>query len=290
MSTKTIYQSTPEEWDAYVSEYAAFNKNSPFSLSVPLLVKADGARPFSTATGILDNGCGTGKVTSELIDRYAADLPAAARLLASDFSPAMVKFVQELKSEPPQASNPVWRRVEPLVQDAQNLDAIPDSSLSHVLSGMVLFAVSDADKALAEARRTLEPGGVLALTAGMVFPWIDIWTYAQPLRPGDLWELSPAEGWRSVEAVEALVTRAGFREVSVDVTTMPMKMAPPMLRGFLRNFIKSKNPAAVTVFAGFSEEEFEKALDLIVEGAVKDYGRGEEVVLDGKVAVVSALK
>jgi SAM-dependent methyltransferase len=285
-----MFRATPKQWDAYVLEYAVMNKNSPASLSAALLDKADGARPFSAATGILDNGCGTGKITSELIDRYAANLPAAARLLASDFSPGMVKFVQELKSQPPQKSNPVWRRVEPLVQDAQDLNAIPDSSLSHVLSGMVLFGVPDAGKALAEARRTLEPGGVLAFTAGMALPWIDIWAYAQPLRPGVSWDLSPTEEWRSVEAVKALVTGAGFRDVSVDVMPVPMKMAPPMLRGFVGRFIRSNNPLAVTVFAGFSEEEFEKALDLIIEGAVKDFGKEEEVVLEGKVAVVSALK
>jgi len=78
-------------------------------------------------------------------------LPARARQVVTDFSPAMIEIARErLPDELPL-----------LVADAQALP-FEAGSFDRLLANLSLMLVPDADRALAEAARVLRPGGLAA--------------------------------------------------------------------------------------------------------------------------------
>ncbi|KAH8674204.1 S-adenosyl-L-methionine-dependent methyltransferase [Xylariales sp. PMI_506] len=284
------FTSTSDQWDRHVEDYAEMaNPNSPsigklFNLAEPL-------RSISTATAILDDGCGTGNVMSRLIREYADKLPTGVRLIASDYSKGMVDYVRKRKEQPENASNPFWQRLETYVLDVQDLSpAIAPASLSHVFSNLVFMVVEDCPKPIKAAYEALEVGGVLAFTMLVSIEWIDIWRYAkEEVDPdGEEWGLSIPAGWRDQDNVEKLVKDAGFTTVQLERQELPMNHTPETLKAFLTRFINSSNPLTAKLFGDVSEEKRQKAVDLITESVVKD--KGEEIVLKGLLQIVIAKK
>lgn len=102
-----------------------------------------------TAAGdrILEVGCGTGSLTFELAQR-----PGIAAIEAIDYEPNFVEAVRARNSDP---------RISVSIGDACDLQ-FPPGRFDRVLSLLVLHFVTDADKAIAEMRRVLRPGGVAA--------------------------------------------------------------------------------------------------------------------------------
>ncbi len=101
---------------------------------------ADGER-------VLDVGCGTGSLTFAL--------PQAARVSevrAIDFSPVFVAEAQRRNSDP---------RITITEGDACAIP-FPDGRFDRALSLLVLHFVPDTDRAIAEMRRVVRPGGVVA--------------------------------------------------------------------------------------------------------------------------------
>ena len=101
---------------------------------------ADGER-------ILDVGCGTGSLTFAL--PQAADL---AEIAAIDFSPVFVAAAQQRNTDP---------RITIAQGDACAIP-FPDGRFDRALSLLVLHFVPQADQAVAEMRRVVRPGGVVA--------------------------------------------------------------------------------------------------------------------------------
>jgi ubiquinone/menaquinone biosynthesis C-methylase UbiE len=50
--------------------------------------------PYKQACGILDNGCGSGSIISNLLDTFGTEIPDNARIKASDFSTHMLESFQ----------------------------------------------------------------------------------------------------------------------------------------------------------------------------------------------------
>jgi ubiquinone/menaquinone biosynthesis C-methylase UbiE len=48
-------------------------------------------KPLSTATAIMDVGCGTGQALIKLVEVHRAHIPDGARIMASDFAEGMVE-------------------------------------------------------------------------------------------------------------------------------------------------------------------------------------------------------
>jgi SAM-dependent methyltransferase len=97
---------------------------------------------------VLEVGCGTGAFAA----RLAEEVPGIA-LLAVDQSPRFVELTRD-------------RGVPAQVQDIQQLLA-PDASYDVVLALWMLYHVPNLDRALAEVRRVLRPGGrFVAVTNG----------------------------------------------------------------------------------------------------------------------------
>jgi len=106
---------------------------------------------------VVEFGCGTGRFAARLL---RDELPASATYLGLDVSPHMVKLAR--------AAVAPWAdraRVE-LTDGAIHLP-VADASSDRVVSTYVLDLLSPADAAafVAEARRVLRPGGLLALAS-----------------------------------------------------------------------------------------------------------------------------
>ena len=101
---------------------------------------ADGER-------ILDVGCGTGSLTFAL--PQAAEVGEVA---AIDFSPVFVAEAQRRNTDP---------RITIAQGDACAIP-FPDGRFDRALALLVLHFVPQADQAVAEMRRVVRPGGVVA--------------------------------------------------------------------------------------------------------------------------------
>ncbi len=282
----------PEAWSNYAEEYARIT--APRSLVISTMLSlAESLRPFSTATGILDDGCGSGTVSAVIIEDWGSTIPPTARLVASDYSSGMVAYVEKLKASPEKSDDAVWQRLETMVLDATDLSpGIPSGSLSHVLSNLVFMSILEPSKPLEAAYRALEDSGVLAFTAFAEMPWHTSWVYAKEVAPNNDWDVNPHEVWKSVAAIEKALKVAGFSTIEVKELEIPSKVTPDSLHKFIRGLIGSANPSALRTFGGLSDKELDRAADLIVQGTVKTHGvQGtEEMVLMGRVIVAGAKK
>jgi len=122
---------------------------------VPLMFQ-DYARDLAAAIAarapatVLETAAGTGVVTREL----ASALPQA-RLTATDLNPAMLDRAASLQ---PGSATLEWRQA-----DALNLP-FPDHSFDALACAFGVMFFPDRHRALGEAARVLEPGGLLAFT------------------------------------------------------------------------------------------------------------------------------
>ena len=220
-----------KQWDAVAEEmFKQFAEGPTVPPALAMLDALHAALPFTAATGVLDDGCGSGLATDRLLGRYGDALPPAAPVIAGDFSSGLIEQVKKYQAEQVEKGHQGWARVETRVLDATDLAGLADGSLSHVMAGFVLFMVSDPQKALREARRVLQDGGVLAQTSWQQSDWVDIMARAlERVRP-DLPLIGMPAVWNSAEGIVGEMEKAGFRDVAV--TEVPTAMAVRDPRSF----------------------------------------------------------
>ena len=102
---------------------------------------------FQSGMRILELGCGNGSMWPEII----SSLPSGCELILSDFSQGMLDAARVRVGEH-----------DGLSYQTINIMEIPyeTGSMDMVIANMMLYHVPDIDKALAEVRRVLKPGGV----------------------------------------------------------------------------------------------------------------------------------
>lgn len=153
----------------------------------------------------------------------ASRLGPTGRLISSDFVPPMVEAAQR------GATARGLDNVECRVLDAEHID-LPDNSVDSVISRFGLMLVPGQQRAVAEVRRVLRPGGrfayatwgppdrnpwifqlVMALVQNGHTPPVDAFA------PGGLFSLA------TPETNQALAAGAGFTDVTVDGLTGVMR-------------------------------------------------------------------
>src|SRR4051794_15445463 len=92
---------------------------------------ANNVVPLSSATRILDVGCGTGDLVGALA--ISNLLPKSAKIIASDLSPGMLAQTSTRGEEEG------WNGVEYKILDATNMSDLKDGSFSHVLSNFAIY-------------------------------------------------------------------------------------------------------------------------------------------------------
>ncbi len=156
---------------------------------------------FARASSVIEFGCGTGRFAARLLREQ---LPGGATYLGLDVSPHMTALAGA-------AVAPWADRARVELTDGRVSFPVPDASCDRVISTYVLDLLSPADGAafVAEARRVLRPGGMLALaslapgrtpTARLVTRlWQALWSLNPALlggcRPLRLGALLDADEW-----------------------------------------------------------------------------------------------
>lgn len=175
------------------------------------------AGPFIDFVGVangervLDVGCGTGSLTFAL--PQAADVMEVA---AIDYSPVFVEAARRRNTDP---------RVTIAQGDACAIP-FPDGRFDRALSLLVLHFVPEADKAVAEMRRVVRPGGVVAAAvwdhlggmSGMRMMWDTVaaqdeearrlrsqYCFAPMMRPDEMRQSFAAQGLVNVEQASLMM-------------------------------------------------------------------------------------
>ncbi len=111
------------------------------------------------------------------------------------------------------------------------VEALPfvDQSVDAVLSTLVLCSVGEVDRALAEIRRVLKPGGRFLFIEHVAAPSGTRLRRAQGLvRPA--WRLL-GDGCEPDRTTEENLARAGFREVRLERFRAPLPLVSPHIAG-----------------------------------------------------------
>ena len=136
--TSKFVSSGADNYDAYMGRWS--RKLAPLFLDFAGL--GDGER-------VIEIGCGTGSLTFALAGR--ANFKSVE---AIDYEQQFVDAASERNTDP---------RIHIAKGDACNLQ-FADAAFDRALSMLVLHFVSDAERAIAEMRRVVRPGGIAAAT------------------------------------------------------------------------------------------------------------------------------
>jgi ubiquinone/menaquinone biosynthesis C-methylase UbiE len=158
--------------------------------------------PISSTSIVHDNGCGPGVMTRNIIETLSPDMP---EIHATDLSSAMIEVL----------NGKGLQGVDTGVMDCQEL-RFPDGMFTHSICTFVIFAVPDAVKAAKQMYRTLQPGGIVAVTTWEDVGWVAPHKLAQKrIRPDEDWlGPLPAE-WTTEEKLRGVLEGGGFENVEV---------------------------------------------------------------------------
>lgn len=189
------------EWDA--PEYDA--------LAAPMTRRGVAILDHLELTGdevVMDAGCGTGRVTRELLRR----LPRG-RVVAVDGSAAMVEAAQTLLGRDPRASFVHADLVRDLGQAPGSLDAVVSTSTLHW--------IADHDRLFANLAEVLRPGGQLVVDCGGAGNIADIVAILEELgESGAAWHFAePGETGVRLRAAGFDVTRIWLSDDPHDVSS-----------------------------------------------------------------------
>jgi ubiquinone/menaquinone biosynthesis C-methylase UbiE len=169
---------------------------------------------------VLDNACGPGIVTGEILDLPAARVPAA--LHAADFSPKMIEMLRA-KASGDHVDAQKWSNVRAVVKDAQNLDGYANNMFTHSFTSFAIFIFPDPVKAVEEIYRTLQPeGGVAVITSWEALGIVAVFQRAvqavRPDAPAYHGPMSPE--WMTDAKLRTVMESGGFKPDDIHISTM----------------------------------------------------------------------
>lgn len=176
--------------------------------------------PITSDSIILDNACGPGIVTGQIINGLNSS--TAPQFFAADFSPAMVKQLRKHD----------WAaKVQSEVMDAQEL-TYADDKFTHSFTNFALMAIPDPLKAAKQIYRTLKPGGTAALTTWKQLGYMVIFHDAQKkVKPDSEYLPGPcgiSSEWMGDMKFRSTLEAAGFQAKDIEITTEPASMSSDM--------------------------------------------------------------
>jgi arsenite methyltransferase len=180
---------------------------------------------------VLDLGSGAG------IDCFLAarKVGAGGHVIGVDMTPEMVGKARE------NCRKGDFSNVEFRLGEIEQLP-VADRSVDVVLSNCVINLVPEKAAVYREAFRVLRPGGHLAISDVVATRPISARDRADP----SLWS-SCSSGALEVKQVKALLRRAGFRDVRLDLRVpgrMPASLRPPSSLGVVSADIRADKPRA----------------------------------------------
>ena len=216
----------------------------------------------------LDNACGPGFATVELLDAYPD-----AHIYAADVAPGMVSLVDNIVS-----SNHWSDRVETAVMDGVSLhydDELFDASITNF--GIFFFA--DPIMGAREIYRTLKPGGKAVVTCWKEVPFLPILHAVQAIvKPGSIPIALPIlDKWTKKETMETTLKEGGFGAVETYEKKVMWwnKGIDKAAKGFADNFVNM-------VGDQWTEGEKERILETTVQ-VLEEQGKDLVVASEGMI-------
>ncbi|KAK6356793.1 hypothetical protein TWF718_001134 [Orbilia javanica] len=211
--------------------------------------------PITPESVVLDNCCGSGAVTTAIINSTHAKgfIP---KVNATDLSPGMVEHVTKIFNDFPE--------IETKIMDAQKLD-FDENTFSHIVCAFGVFFCPDYEAGYREMYRVAAPGSVTVITSWKVVGWIPLVNYIiKKVRPDQEEFKFPAPpGFKENEWVKERMVNAGWKDVEVreveDYTSITSET-----EGVLMSFVKD-------ALADWTDEEKARWGPLFAEAA-KFYG------------------
>ncbi|KIM95673.1 hypothetical protein OIDMADRAFT_59456 [Oidiodendron maius Zn] len=257
--------SSNDEWNKFAPSFMKLATDGPGVAPAQNMVKvAAEVFPFSSASAILDIGCGPGQVTAAALEAHGLELPETARVVALDLSPVMIQQVENRKKTEIENGATLWNKVEPMICNCTDLSAFPDNSVSHAFAAFVLFMVPQARVALDEIRRVLtneNGGGIVALSSWQGSEWMELIGFVTKVRPEKSAPKMPPT-WATLEGIRGELEATGFRDIEVHTVEafMPFNNYDEIAR-----FILTQFPGMNKMTSDMSREELEKVRNLMVE-------------------------
>lgn len=198
---------------------------------------------------VLDNACGTGIVTDVLVNKFGPGKGPAIH--AVDGSSRMVEIVEARFHES--------KNVTAAVMPGEDL-AFPDETFTHSVTNLGFLFFDDAQKGAAEVWRTLRPGGVAVVTNWEELGYLPILRRLQrEIHPEDEpFDVPIGRDWFRPAHTEEVLRSGGFQDVGLQAMTV--HWGAGSVEEVASSLVQMFGPA---VFKGWSEEEKEKAVQLL---------------------------
>jgi ubiquinone/menaquinone biosynthesis C-methylase UbiE len=246
-TTREQWQSAAEAWDRWTPTLQSW-------LGPPTELMLDLAR-IGPGDRVLDIAAGAGEPAMTAAKRVGP----TGSVLATDISSNILAYAQRA------AAAQGLTNLETRVMDGEHLE-LPDASFDAALSRVGLIYFPDRQRALAEVRRVLVPGGriatiVYATAENNQFFSIPIGIIRRraqlpPPVPGQPGPFSLGEDG----VLEAAYRQAGFREIAIRTVAAPLRMASA--EEYMR-FARESFGALHQMLAGVTEAEREATWDEI---------------------------
>lgn len=201
-----------------------------------LLIAA--ARP-AQGERVIDVACGTGVASRLALEAVGSE----GSVVGLDANPGMLEVARSVSPE----------GIDWLEAPAEDLP-VPDASFDLALCSMGLQFFSDRGAALRELRRALAPAGrALWCTPGPTPPLFEALGVAltHHIGPGASMFVHAVFSLHDASEARTLMDAAGFGRVDVEITSVPLRVAPPA--DFFWQYVRSTPLAAVAAELGDGE-------------------------------------
>ncbi len=169
------------------------------------------APPITSDSVILDNACGPGIVTGEIMKQ---SIPGGTpEFYAADYSEAMIKVLRRHD----------WAsKVQASAMDARELK-FSDNKFTHAWTNFAIMAIQEPEKVAKEIYRTLKPGGTAVFTTWKTLGYMVIFHDAQKkVKPESDYLPGPraiSAEWMSDTKLRSTIEAAGFQSHSIKIST-----------------------------------------------------------------------
>ena len=230
------------------------------------------ARP-APGERVLDLACGTGIAGRLALDAVGAE----GTVVGLDPHPGMLAVARTVTPDGIE-----W--VEASAEDVP----LPDASVDLVLCSMGVPFFSESDRAAREMHRVLAPGGrAVWCTPGPTPPLFQAIDQAltRHVGPGASMFVHAVFSWHDADAARALMQGAGFAQVEVESTSVPLRVAPPA--DFFWQYVQSTPLAAAVADL---DENGRAALEADVVERCASFVDGDASVMEPGLLVTTAFR
>ena len=206
-----------EFFDKASSTYERFTGGCTRDVAKFLLAQSPIVDPSSV---VLDNACGTGIITQEILQNFSTIGSPRPKIRAVDIAPSMISNLTNVASQRGWMGG-VDGLLESSTMDAQEL-TFPDNTFTHSYTNFGIFFVPEPEKAAAHIYRTLQPGGRAYVTSWSKLGYLPAMQSAQSaVRPDTPpFEIPIDKEWFHQKKLQQVLESGGFDAAKMAIQKM----------------------------------------------------------------------